>query len=248
MRRHSKAAASIRHALILLTITVYMHATYDDCVVTACQLCLRNAFVFNTPSSFRFLNALESINVDIYQTVVVPSQGNGFILNNVELRRRSNTFPARQRRINLPLYMMSNNDNKMNATGTSAVPANADGINTRESAGNQTGFDSVSFFEELQRSNAINDNETQRTQEENSMSVAMIATIGFYKKIISPLLPPACRFVPTCSSYGVQAIQDFGPTKGCILIAWRILRCSPIGGKGYDPPRWPPVFYTYSSY
>ena len=84
--------------------------------------------------------------------------------------------------------------------------------------------------------------------EKDAMSTAMIASIGFYKKVISPLLPPACRFVPTCSPYGVQAIEEFGPTKGGMLIAWRLLRCSPIGGKGYDPPKWPPVPYTYSSY
>eukprot|EP00529_Nitzschia_sp_RCC80_P029820 CAMPEP_0113522122 /NCGR_PEP_ID=MMETSP0014_2-20120614/45021_1 /TAXON_ID=2857 /ORGANISM="Nitzschia sp." /LENGTH=307 /DNA_ID=CAMNT_0000420159 /DNA_START=214 /DNA_END=1137 /DNA_ORIENTATION=- /assembly_acc=CAM_ASM_000159 len=82
----------------------------------------------------------------------------------------------------------------------------------------------------------------------DSTSKAMIATIGIYKNWISPLLPPACRFVPTCSRYGVQAIEEFGPTKGVILTAWRLLRCSPIGGKGYDPPKWPPVPYWYSSY
>lgn len=81
-----------------------------------------------------------------------------------------------------------------------------------------------------------------------AMSSAMIASIGFYKNFISPLLPPACRFLPTCSQYGVQAIKEFGPTKGCILTAWRLMRCSPIGGRGYDPPRWPPVSFTYSSY
>jgi uncharacterized protein len=80
------------------------------------------------------------------------------------------------------------------------------------------------------------------------MSSSMIGAIGFYKFWISPLLPPACRFVPTCSMYGIQAIKEFGPNKGAILTAWRILRCSPFGGKGYDPPKWPPVFYTYSSY
>jgi uncharacterized protein len=80
------------------------------------------------------------------------------------------------------------------------------------------------------------------------MSSSMIGAIGFYKYWISPLLPPACRFVPTCSMYGIQAIKEFGPNKGAILTAWRILRCSPFGGKGYDPPKWPPVFYTYSSY
>ncbi|KAL7581686.1 hypothetical protein ACA910_022231 [Epithemia clementina (nom. ined.)] len=81
-----------------------------------------------------------------------------------------------------------------------------------------------------------------------SLSTGMVASIEFYKQFISPLLPPACRFVPTCSRYGVQAIQEFGPGKGAILIAWRLLRCSPVGGKGYDPPKWPPVPYTYSSY
>lgn len=85
-------------------------------------------------------------------------------------------------------------------------------------------------------------------REGDPTSALMIGTIGFYKKVISPLLPPACRFVPTCSQYGVQAIEKFGPTKGCVLIAWRLLRCSPVGGKGYDPPRWPPVPFQYSSY
>lgn len=84
--------------------------------------------------------------------------------------------------------------------------------------------------------------------DESVTSTAMIATIGIYKNFISPLLPPACRFVPTCSQYGVQAIKEYGPSKGVVLTSWRILRCSPFGGKGYDPPKWPPVSYTYSSY
>jgi uncharacterized protein len=88
----------------------------------------------------------------------------------------------------------------------------------------------------------------EKVAEEVSMTAAMVASIGFYKRFISPLLPPACRFFPTCSQYGVQAIQEFGPCQGGILTAWRLLRCSPFGGKGYDPPKWPPVFYTYSSY
>lgn len=95
------------------------------------------------------------------------------------------------------------------------------------------------------------DNDTDdgaETSADRITTSAMVASIGFYKKFISPLLPPACRFVPTCSQYGVQAIEKYGPTKGGILTAWRIMRCSPFGGKGYDPPKWPPVFYTYSSY
>jgi uncharacterized protein len=92
------------------------------------------------------------------------------------------------------------------------------------------------------------DGKDTTTKEASNLSAAMIGAIGFYKNFISPLLPPACRFVPTCSQYGVQAITEFGPTRGAILTSWRLLRCSPFGGKGYDPPRWPPVKYTYSSY
>ena len=86
------------------------------------------------------------------------------------------------------------------------------------------------------------------TQSNNNVSAGMVGAIGIYKNFISPLLPPACRFLPTCSQYGVQAIEEFGPTKGSILTAWRLLRCSPFGGRGYDPPIWPPVSYTYGSY
>jgi len=93
-----------------------------------------------------------------------------------------------------------------------------------------------------EEANEKNDEEIPAT------SSAMIATIGVYKNFISPLLPPACRFVPTCSQYGVQAIEKYGPGKGVILTTWRLMRCSPFGGKGYDPPKWPPVSYTYSSY
>lgn len=96
----------------------------------------------------------------------------------------------------------------------------------------------------------------ERLQEEESLeeksskvvSAGMVGAIGFYKNFISPLLPPACRFLPTCSQYGVQAIEEFGPEKGLILTAWRLMRCSPFGGRGYDPPKWPPVAYNYGSY
>ena len=90
--------------------------------------------------------------------------------------------------------------------------------------------------------------ELGNSDEEGVMTSSMIMAIGFYKKWISPILPPACRFLPTCSQYGVQAIKEYGPTKGVILTAWRLARCSPSGGRGYDPPIWPPVAYNYGSY
>ncbi|KAG8457489.1 hypothetical protein KFE25_003793 [Diacronema lutheri] len=64
--------------------------------------------------------------------------------------------------------------------------------------------------------------------------------IGFYKDWISPVLPRACRFVPTCSSYGEQAYEEYGAARGLVLTAWRIARCNPLGGSGFDPPCWPP--------
>lgn len=59
--------------------------------------------------------------------------------------------------------------------------------------------------------------------------------VYFYKACISPMLPPACRYVPTCSEYAVQAIKKYGPLKGGWLALKRIGRCHPWGGSGYDP-------------
>ena len=67
--------------------------------------------------------------------------------------------------------------------------------------------------------------------------------IGLYRKGISPLLPPACRFVPSCSEYGYEAVARYGILAGGWLAIWRILRCNPFGGRGYDPvPPAPPRF------
>ncbi len=62
-----------------------------------------------------------------------------------------------------------------------------------------------------------------------------IALIKFYRVCISPLKPPACRFTPTCSEYALQAFRKHGPFKGLVLTVWRLLRCNPWGGSGYDP-------------
>lgn len=82
---------------------------------------------------------------------------------------------------------------------------------------------------------------------EEQVKDAMIEAVKFYKRSISPLLPPACRFLPTCSSYSIEAIQEFGPAKGFVLTAWRLMRCNPLGGSGYDPPRWPPPSFRAGS-
>lgn len=62
-----------------------------------------------------------------------------------------------------------------------------------------------------------------------------ILPIRFYQLCISPMLPPSCRFVPTCSQYAVEAIMRHGIFRGSYLALRRILRCHPWGGSGYDP-------------
>jgi putative membrane protein insertion efficiency factor len=67
------------------------------------------------------------------------------------------------------------------------------------------------------------------------MVMLLVLPIRFYQTSISPLTPPSCRFTPSCSEYARQAIIKHGPFKGLYLAIWRILRCNPWGGSGYDP-------------
>ena len=67
------------------------------------------------------------------------------------------------------------------------------------------------------------------------LSKFFILLIRLYQYTISPLLPPSCRFTPSCSVYGVEAIKKHGPFKGGWLTLKRISRCNPWGGNGYDP-------------
>jgi putative membrane protein insertion efficiency factor len=69
------------------------------------------------------------------------------------------------------------------------------------------------------------------------VSAASVATaiLDFYKRAISPWLPPACRFEPTCSIYARQAIARYGFGKGLRLAAGRLLRCHPFHAGGFDP-------------
>ena len=67
------------------------------------------------------------------------------------------------------------------------------------------------------------------------MKTLLLALIRFYRAEISPLRPPACRFIPTCSQYAQEAIRKYGPFRGGWLALKRILRCNPWGGSGYDP-------------
>ena len=63
----------------------------------------------------------------------------------------------------------------------------------------------------------------------------VLSLIRFYQRFISPVLPDACIYIPTCSQYAVQAIEKYGVLKGCALGIRRILRCHPFHAGGYDP-------------
>lgn len=64
---------------------------------------------------------------------------------------------------------------------------------------------------------------------------ALIGVIRFYRKALSPLKPPVCRFEPTCSAYALEAIERYGSLRGGWLALRRILRCQPFCRGGYDP-------------
>lgn len=63
----------------------------------------------------------------------------------------------------------------------------------------------------------------------------LIAAIYGYRRWVSPLFLPSCRFAPSCSNYAIAAIEQYGPLRGTILAVRRILRCHPFAPGGYDP-------------
>jgi putative membrane protein insertion efficiency factor len=56
-----------------------------------------------------------------------------------------------------------------------------------------------------------------------------------YKWAISPLFPPSCRYVPTCSEYAMEAVERYGALRGGLMALWRLLRCHPFAHGGHDP-------------
>lgn len=67
------------------------------------------------------------------------------------------------------------------------------------------------------------------------LTLFAVYLIKFYRGFISPLKPPSCRFVPTCSEYALLAIEKYGVARGSVMAVRRILRCHPFHPGGYDP-------------
>jgi putative membrane protein insertion efficiency factor len=232
-------------------------------ICTSCQVCFSPYHLIHSPQNHHHHHhaAITSSSSAITNS---PKVTTAVAIAVAQRRMTANdpSFILQQFLMSLKEKILLNPTTKSKLIGTSATVAIAVGgiaiahrMTTESTTGRKFGISLRSNDENSKKENSkdMDDKvpsgkDTVKADDENNVSSAMIATIGIYKNFISPLLPPACRFVPTCSQYGVQAIQEFGPTKGVILISWRLLRCSPIGGKGYDPPKWPPVPFTYSSY
>ena len=67
------------------------------------------------------------------------------------------------------------------------------------------------------------------------MKQAVIFLVRAYRLLLSPYLPPSCRYLPTCSQYAEEALDKYGALKGGMIALKRISRCHPWGGDGYDP-------------
>ncbi|MDE2859998.1 MAG: membrane protein insertion efficiency factor YidD [Chloroflexota bacterium] len=67
------------------------------------------------------------------------------------------------------------------------------------------------------------------------MRLSAMSAIRWYQRAVSPFLPVSCRYMPTCSEYSHEAISRHGLFRGALLTARRLARCTPLGGRGYDP-------------
>ena len=67
------------------------------------------------------------------------------------------------------------------------------------------------------------------------MKRALLAALRFYKAQISPALPPACRYTPTCSEYAIEAVEQYGALRGTVMAVRRVVSCNPFARGGYDP-------------
>lgn len=67
------------------------------------------------------------------------------------------------------------------------------------------------------------------------MRRVLILLVHAYQRLLSPLLLPACRFVPSCSDYAIEALAEHGALRGLLLAAWRLARCHPLCRGGFDP-------------
>jgi putative membrane protein insertion efficiency factor len=67
------------------------------------------------------------------------------------------------------------------------------------------------------------------------MKRVVLSALRFYKAQVSPALPPACRYTPTCSEYAIEAVERYGAWRGSVMAIRRVIACNPFARGGYDP-------------
>ena len=82
----------------------------------------------------------------------------------------------------------------------------------------------------------------ERQNRAGVLSLALLGAVRAYQLLVSPLLPPSCRFMPSCSEYAADAIRQHGALRGISLALRRLASCHPWGGSGYDPVPEPGAF------
>jgi putative membrane protein insertion efficiency factor len=73
-----------------------------------------------------------------------------------------------------------------------------------------------------------------RTRLRKLATLPLLLPVHAYRTLISPFIAPRCRYYPSCSTYAVDALREYGPVRGSILAAWRVMRCNPFSDGGFD--------------
>ena len=82
--------------------------------------------------------------------------------------------------------------------------------------------------------NSPSSSQTSRARLRKVATFPLLLPVFVYRKLVSPFIAPRCRYYPTCSTYAVDALKAYGPIKGSILAAWRVVRCNPFSDGGFD--------------
>lgn len=82
--------------------------------------------------------------------------------------------------------------------------------------------------------NSTSTNQVFRARLRKVATLPLLLPVFAYRKLVSPFIQPRCRYYPTCSTYAVDALNAYGPIRGSILAAWRVMRCNPFSDGGFD--------------
>lgn len=82
--------------------------------------------------------------------------------------------------------------------------------------------------------NSTSSSQSFRARLRKLVALPFLLPVFAYRKLVSPFIAPRCRYYPTCSSYAVDALKEYGPIRGSILAAWRVMRCNPFSDGGFD--------------